>query len=311
MFPINTNRPIKPIFIIGAPRSGTSILTWSLGQHPNIQPMPETSWLAGMAVASVLIYELGSRRGKFSHLSNVDYPFDPFARRLGESADAIVHDVFETRCQQFYGDYRSRGRIPINPGNPNHRLQLRRSVEDPKARWVDGTPLNTHFVWALDQLFPESKFIHSLRRPDEVALSLEGFDRAGATAQRIDEGLQTWLQHTEAAWLAERFLGPDRVLRIEFDQIESAPDQLLREILEFLHEPFDQQCLIPLERKINSSEMEVDRNENLTRIRRSPAYFEAATLYERLQAPVEKANEAVGALLKERVLSHCATRDLL
>src|SRR6266436_3719668 len=31
-------RPAKPIFIVGSPRSGTSILTWCLGHHPNLFP---------------------------------------------------------------------------------------------------------------------------------------------------------------------------------------------------------------------------------------------------------------------------------
>ena len=50
----------RPIFIIGAPRSGTSITTWVLGQHPNIQTMPETGWIASMGVAAFLSDRKGS-----------------------------------------------------------------------------------------------------------------------------------------------------------------------------------------------------------------------------------------------------------
>ncbi len=35
----------RPIFVVGSPRSGTSILTWCLGQHPNIFPVPESNWI--------------------------------------------------------------------------------------------------------------------------------------------------------------------------------------------------------------------------------------------------------------------------
>ncbi|PYX06405.1 MAG: hypothetical protein DMG88_18450 [Acidobacteria bacterium] len=32
----------KPIFIVGSGRSGSTILTWRLGQHPNIIPQEES-----------------------------------------------------------------------------------------------------------------------------------------------------------------------------------------------------------------------------------------------------------------------------
>jgi hypothetical protein len=67
----------RPIFIIGAPRSGTSITTWALGQHPNIQPMPETAWIASLAVGGYLSHVKGSERGRYSHLSNVEFPLAP------------------------------------------------------------------------------------------------------------------------------------------------------------------------------------------------------------------------------------------
>src|ERR1051326_1981074 len=40
----------RPIFIVSTGRSGSTILTWCLGQHPNIIPQEESNWLGAFAI---------------------------------------------------------------------------------------------------------------------------------------------------------------------------------------------------------------------------------------------------------------------
>ena len=51
------NTIIKPIFLVGSPRSGTSILTWCLGQHPNIFPVDESTGIGELALALAVCYQ--------------------------------------------------------------------------------------------------------------------------------------------------------------------------------------------------------------------------------------------------------------
>ena len=46
----------KPIFVVGSPRSGTSILALFLGYHPNIFPVPESNWIGDFAVNALFIH---------------------------------------------------------------------------------------------------------------------------------------------------------------------------------------------------------------------------------------------------------------
>lgn len=303
---------IRPIFIIGAPRSGTSIMTWAIGQHPNIQTMEETNWIATLAIGGFLSHSMGSNRGMRSHLSNSQYPSEPFLRRLGEAADRIVHDCFEERCQRFYGDFRAADQLTL-AGEFNPRLPLLSEPSDPKRRWVDGTPLNTHFTWALAQMFPDAMFIHNLRRPDEVATSLEGFDKVGAEPKPLAEGLRIWLQHTEAAALAERAFGASRVFRLRFERISQEPEALFRDLLAFLGEDYHPACLATLDQRLNSSEVTERRQPNAERMLEMPDYLAASSLYWQLQnhRPGESADEESLGVLHSRFVDYCNERTLL
>ena len=306
--------PPRPIFIIGAPRSGTSITTWVLGQHPNIQPMPETAWIASMAVGGFLSHGKGSERGRLSHLSNVEYPLGRFMARIGEAADSIVHDVFAERRGRMYGQ---EARDPAPSWSPPESfarspMQIQHSGNDPKRRWIDGTPLNTFYVWALSEMFPEARFIHNLRCPDEVATSLEAFDRVGATPQSLDEGLETWMSHTENAWYGERAFGSERAFRLDFKRIAAEPEALFREVCGFLGEEFSPDCLLPLHRKLNSSEVDDRREANLAALRETPTFQRAQAVYDLVASQPGGSPDAFAQeVLRQRFLDYCHDRALL
>jgi hypothetical protein len=304
--------PPRPIFIIGAPRSGTSITTWALGQHPNIQPMPETAWIASLGVGAFLSHVKGSERGHLSHLSNVDFPLAPFMQRIGQAVDAIVQDAFALRCERLYGpgSRDSSWRIPEKWADAP--MQIQRSGSDPKERWIDGTPLNTFYLWALSGLFPDARFIHNLRRPDEVATSLEAFDRVGAEPQTLEDGLETWISHTENAWYGERAFGSRRAYRLDFHRIVDEPEALFRELCTFLGEDYSPDCLIPLRKKLNSSEVDDRRGSNLQRLQEIPTFQRAQALYETVaNRPVDEPELFAMDVLRQRFMDYCLGRSLV
>ena len=80
----------KPIFVVGSPRSGTSILAWCLGHHPNIFPVPESNWMGDFAVNVAKSYQVGAARGIFSILSAMDIARDEFFSHIGRSINSLV-----------------------------------------------------------------------------------------------------------------------------------------------------------------------------------------------------------------------------
>jgi len=80
----------RPIFVVGSPRSGTSILTWCLGQHPNIFPVPESNWMGPFAVNLAISYKAGSARALLSILSAMGISSDEFFSHIGQSINGLI-----------------------------------------------------------------------------------------------------------------------------------------------------------------------------------------------------------------------------
>src|SRR5919201_6766777 len=80
----------KPIFVVGSPRSGTSILTWSLGHHPNLYPVPESNWMGDFVVNGAVAYQIGAARDDYSILSAMDIREDELFAAFGQSINELI-----------------------------------------------------------------------------------------------------------------------------------------------------------------------------------------------------------------------------
>jgi Sulfotransferase family len=284
----------KPIFVVGSPRSGTSILTWCLGQHPNIFPVPESNWMGQFAINVGIGYEVGSARGERSLLSGMDIGREEFFANFGRSINGLIL---------------------------SHRLDLERKRKmtrpptEPKVRWVDGTPEYSLHICALRKLFPEAVFIHLLRDVRDVVRSMLNFHRVAGThlVQNEEQAYKYWLRMVKACVQAERAYGSKVVRRLAYTAFIDNPEGAIRSLLDFVCEPYCARCLEPLRRRINSSNVPPDfvAEDPAT----DPSVVQDATnLYTKLQEMPQSAEEssadadAIEAAFTERV-KHMATVD--
>ena len=247
----------KPIFVLGSPRSGTSILAWCLGHHPNLFPVPESNWMGDFAVNVAVAHQIGSARGGLSILSAMEIRDDEFFAAFGRSVNELV--VGHRRHLEM-----NRGNS-ISPSKVNLQwLEATSSAAGPKTRWVDGTPEYSLHICGLRKLFPQARFVHVFRDVDAVVRSMVNFHRATGIQLVANEqdAYKYWLRTVRACLKAEAAYGPRVVYRFRYTTLVENPELALRSLLDFLGEPYSAKCLEPLSQRINSSNVPPDFNSN-------------------------------------------------
>jgi len=136
------------LFIVGCPRSGTTLLRRMVDAHPEIAITRETHWIPGLAgdVTPELLDALVAHR-RFAKLESERHELEALAAEAPTYAE-LVAALFDR-----YGAVRGK-----------------RLVGDKTPNYVRKIPL-------LHELFPSTRIVHIVRDGRDVALSALGWDR--------------------------------------------------------------------------------------------------------------------------------------
>ncbi len=248
-----THNEISPIFVIGAPRSGTSILTWCLGQHPDVLATEESNWMTDFSVYSAVAFGLGSARGDRSQLSTCGIGLSEFLSAMGKQINHLITHSYNEIC-----DLADRQAI-ANPNLVTDHIKVAKTDVREKRRWVDGTPEYSLQIPALISLFPNAKFVHIVRDPRLVASSLVRLEneRGQSVVQSIDEAYDYWLRCVSSCTAAESAWGSSVVCRVFYQDLVENSRAVLGKILRFCSLTSGESevgyCTDPLRVRINSS----------------------------------------------------------
>ncbi len=246
-----------PIFVVGAPRSGTSILTWCLGQHQDVLATEESNWMGEFAVSAAVAHAVGSARGERSQLSACGLSRQDFLEAIGRAVNRLL-------LSQRKGLLANSERAAVaNPGLSNGAIQLVRNSSDPKRRWVDGTPEYSLQIPAVRALFPHARFIHIVRDVRAVvkSLLLMRTDSGQQLVSTEQEAISYWYRCMQACLAAEQAWGSGVVLRVRYSDLVARPAATITRVLDFLslpHESWPDACLEPLSVRLNSSSVPAD-----------------------------------------------------
>jgi Sulfotransferase family len=212
--------PERPIFVVGCPRSGTTLLQLMLHAHPRIAIPPETRFLMAAYDA----------RSDFGDLR------DP-ANRL-----ALARWIVERKATRF-GDLGLDGervieQIVAGPPTLGSALGIvLRAYADRfgKERWGDKRPGYFQRIPALRRLFPDLQVVQLIRDGRDCVASLKEMDWY---KHDTHHALATWVESIEAGERAARSLGPGAYHRMYYERLISDPAGELKALCAFLDEDF-------------------------------------------------------------------------
>lgn len=206
-----------PFFIVGSPRSGTTLLQTLLDAHPSLAIPPESHVFDHF-------YELTASYGGLQTPQNLK----TFAADLLND-ERIKRWGLTVTPEEFCGGLRT----PASFRSVTEHLFTLYMRKEGKSRWGDKTPEHTLFLPAVLQTFPEARFIHLVRDGRDVAESLSRMFFGPVT---IDKKAELWRCYTNAFYEFKKCLSPDCYLEIHYEALVRDPETEVRKIIHFLGE---------------------------------------------------------------------------
>lgn len=201
----------QPIFILGFPRSGTTLVEQTLSAHPRICAGDELPFVNEIADAMMRVLN-----------SPLTYPEALAELWMGDRRHGLdeLRDYYLERVRQL-------------------------GIVEAGAAWfTDKMPLNEMHLGLIALMFPRSPLIHVLRHPLDVVLST--FSNHLTHGFYCSYALETAARHYALTMeLVEHYRGQMTLhyLPIRYEDIVDDQEGATRRILEFIGEPFDERCL--------------------------------------------------------------------
>ena len=222
------NQLLPPVFIVGAPRSGTTLLAVLLGRHSNIAIGPESQFYTVFIPQSWA----GKTPATYEQLVDSALEYERIAD-FGLERDQLL---------QHFKNYE------LSFTNLLRAIIEVYAIQQFKLRPGEKTPLHLeHVPMILDQ-FPKSKVICVLRDGRDVVRSLlEVPWAAPGNPLRLQRFCMKWNDRAETMIQYEKTLPLDRYMTVKFEDILRGPKAELEKMCAFIGEEFEPTQLEPVQ----------------------------------------------------------------
>lgn len=217
-----------PFFIVGASRSGTTMMRLLLNAHPHVGVPKELAY-----------FERCAREGHLDNWAKLNLSSDTYR--------TFVRGFLQRKKLALEGlDLTALENEIVTDGPQNLERPLRVTMDawaakEGKVTWGEKTPKNLFYVDLIHKIMPDARFIYIVRDPRAVAYSMNRF------ARFVDDSVLNafnWLQAATTGYdLLSRSIPEAQRLVLKYEELVSDVEATTRKICTFLGEPFDEQML--------------------------------------------------------------------
>lgn len=203
---------VQPLFIVGFPRSGTTLLEQILCSHPNISAGDELPYLREIGVKLADEFAMGEELSRFLEESNEQ----ELVARLKELQGNYLEQVKKLGIVDLTGDY-----------------------------FTDKMPLNLNYLPLIHLLFPGSPIIHIVRNPMDTCLSnfFSHFGTGNHHSLDIDNCANYFKLTFDFAEFNRTRLNDLKYMQVRYEDLVYDQENTTRAVIDFVGEPWDEACL--------------------------------------------------------------------
>lgn len=199
---------MRPVFIGGCERSGTTLLGAMLGGHPDYVCVPEMQFKFDLLRLSP--NGAGDSLDKSRTLRTLNKRSSFRIWDLPIALDTLPHESVSYReCIDWlvtaYGE---------------------KVAKPAPAVWIDHTPKNARYAATLFQAFPDAKMVHIVRDGRAVAASVLPLDWG---PNEIEPAARFWAERLAYGLMAES-RWPEKVVRIHYEDLVQSPEPTLQKL---------------------------------------------------------------------------------
>jgi len=203
------------LFLVGVPRSGTTLLQAMLGRHPLICTMPETHFFTMAASIDLLskdrltieeqMYFIDTLNSRVPQVYSKDLLSDVYGiMKEGMLTKEFLRRTFLKVMNSYFSQY--------------------------SKIFLEKTPGHIYYMFDIINIFPEAVFIHIVRNPIDVIASIQ---QSFAKAPCLSARARLW---NRALTIVKRFRDwfPSRIIEVRYEDLVTNPESTVRNICKWL-----------------------------------------------------------------------------